>query len=206
MYLNLIKKRVNESNIKPLGVKAEYGVLLPIVKVNKKLHLLYEIRSEEIGTQPGEISFPGGKIEKAESPREAALRETVEELGIDQSKVEILGQLDYLIPPFNIALYPFLGYLKIENIKELKINKAEVKDIFLVPINYFLENEPERHLINCKHEINENFPYHLIKNGKDYDWRDGEYPINFYEYKNHIIWGMTARFTRNLIDKIKNKQ
>lgn len=204
MYLDLIKKRVKKSKIKPLGVKGKFAVLAPIIRLDDKLHLLYEIRSEQIG-QPGEVSFPGGRIENNETVREAAIRETEEELGLTREQIEIIGQLDYLIPPFNIAIYPFVGYLDISSLDEIDINEIEVKEIFTVPLNYFLENEPETHVVECRHEINENFPYHLIRNGKDYDWRMGEYPVNFYKYKDHVIWGMTARFTSNLIDKIKSK-
>lgn len=205
MYLDLIKKRIKNSQIKPLGVEARYAVLAPLIKLEDDLHLLYEIRSEDIGTQPGEVSFPGGKIEEGETAREAAIRETEEELGINKSQIEVFGQIDYLIPPFNIVLYPFTGFLKVDSLTDLEINKAEVQEIFTVPLNYFLENEPETHVVNCRHEINENFPYHLIRNGKEYDWREGEYPVNFYKYKDHVIWGMTARFTTNLINKVKNK-
>jgi len=205
MYKDLIKKRIKNSRIKPMGVKGKYAIFVPIIEVDDKLHLLYEIRAEEMGTQPGEVSFPGGRIEPGETAREAAVRETEEELGINGSNIELFGQLDYLIPPFNIALYPYVGHLKISGLDDLDINKAEVKEIFTVPINYFLENEPETHVISCRHEVNENFPYHLIRNGKDYDWRDFEYPVNFYKYNDYIIWGMTARFTTNFINKIKNK-
>ncbi|MCF8001801.1 MAG: CoA pyrophosphatase [Halanaerobiales bacterium] len=205
MYRDLIKKRIKNSRIKPMGVKGKFAIFVPIIEIENKLHLLYEIRAEEMGTQPGEVSFPGGRIEPGETAREAAVRETEEELGIDGSNIELFGQLDYLIPPFNIALYPFVGMLKIAGLEELDINRAEVKEVFTVPLNYFLENEPETHVISCRHEINENFPYHLIRNGKDYDWRDFEYPVNFYKYNDYIIWGMTARFTTNLINKIKNK-
>lgn len=204
MYKDLIKKRIKNSRIKPMGVKGKYAIFVPIIELEDRLHLLYEIRAEEMGTQPGEVSFPGGKIEPGETAREAAVRETEEELGIDGSNIELFGQLDYLIPPFNIALYPFVGHLKINGLDDLNINKAEVKEIFTVPLNYFLENEPETHVISCRHQVNENFPYHLIRNGKDYDWRDFEYPVNFYKYNGYIIWGMTARFTTNLINKIKN--
>ncbi|MGM0446599.1 MAG: NUDIX hydrolase [Bacillota bacterium] len=205
MYLDLIKKRIKNSVIQPLGVKGKFAILLPIIEKDNKLQLLYEVRAEDMGTQPGEVSFPGGRIENGETAREAAIRETEEELGITRDQIEIFGQIDYLVPLFNIALYPFVGYLKINSLDELDINKAEVKEVFTVPINYFLENEPETHTISCRYEINETFPYHLIPDGEDYDWRDGEYPINFYKYNGNVIWGMTARFTTNLIEKIKNQ-
>ncbi|MFO7815949.1 MAG: CoA pyrophosphatase [Halanaerobiales bacterium] len=203
MYIDLIKKKIKNSRIEPLGVKGKYAIFVPIIEIDERLHLLYEIRAEEMGTQPGEVSFPGGRIEQGETAIEAAVRETEEELGVSSEEIELFGQLDYLIPPFNIALYPFAGYLKISDLDQLNINRAEVKNIFTVPVNYFLENDPETHTIRCRHEINENFPYHLIRDGKDYDWRDFEYPVNFYKYKDYIIWGMTARFTTNLINKIK---
>lgn len=203
MYIDLIKKKIKNSRIEPLGVKGKYAIFVPIIEIDDRLHLLYEIRAEEMGTQPGEVSFPGGRIEQGETAIEAAVRETEEELGVSSEEIELFGQLDYLIPPFNIALYPFAGYLKISDLDQLNINRAEVKKIFTVPVNYFLENDPETHTIRCRHEINENFPYHLIRDGKDYDWRDFEYPVNFYKYKDYIIWGMTARFTTNLINKIK---
>jgi|SRR6056297_66716 len=205
MYIDTIKKRIKNSIIRPLGVKGEFAVLLPLVKLEGELHLIYEVRAEEMGTQPGEISFPGGRIEANETVREAALRETEEELGIERSNIELFGQLDYLIPVFNIALYPFLANINIPSLDVLEINEAEVKEVFSVPLNFFLQNEPETHIINCRYEINDNFPYHLIRNGEDYDWRDGQYPVHFYEYNNYVIWGMTARFTRNLIDKIKKE-
>lgn len=205
MYLDLIKKRIKNSVMQPLGVKGKFAILLPIIEKDNKLQLLYEVRAEDMGTQPGEVSFPGGRIENGETAREAAIRETEEELGISREQIEMFGQIDYLVPLFNIAIYPFVGYLKIKSLDELDINKAEVKEVFTVPINYFLENEPETHTISCKYEINENFPYHLIPDGEDYDWRDGEYPINFYEYNGNVIWGMTARFTANLIEKIKEQ-
>src|SRR6056297_2034224 len=135
MYLDLIKKRIKNSQIKPLGVKAKYAVLVPLLRLEDKLHLIYEIRSEEIGTQPGEVSFPGGRIEEGETAREAAVRETEEELGLDKKQIEVFGQMDYLIPPFNIALYPFTGFLKVDSLADLAINKAEVQEIFTVPLN-----------------------------------------------------------------------
>lgn len=57
-------------------------MLVPLVERPEGLCLLYEVRADTLGRQPGEVCFPGGRIEGVESPEECALRETEEELSI----------------------------------------------------------------------------------------------------------------------------
>lgn len=52
--------------------------------------------------------------------------------------------------------------------------------------------------------IREKFPYEKIPGGKNYDWKQGKYSVYFYEYQEYIIWGMTAKITKNFIDIIKS--
>jgi 8-oxo-dGTP pyrophosphatase MutT (NUDIX family) len=73
-----------------------------------------------LNTQPGEICFPGGGIEKNETPMKSSIRETCEELNIDESNIRVIGSTDYIITPFNLILYPFVGIL--ENIDFKNIN------------------------------------------------------------------------------------
>ena len=51
-------------------------MLVPLVERPEGLCLLYEVRADTLGRQPGEVCFPGGKMEGAESPESCALRET----------------------------------------------------------------------------------------------------------------------------------
>ena len=70
------------------------SVIVPIVNYNGSLHILFEVRAETLRTQPNEICFPGGKIEKYETPLEAALRDTYEEIGIYEDKKTITAKCD----------------------------------------------------------------------------------------------------------------
>ncbi|MCL6635645.1 MAG: NUDIX domain-containing protein, partial [Peptococcaceae bacterium] len=69
------------------------AVLLPLIEEGGTCSVLFEVRSDNLIRQPGEICFPGGKIEKAETgrPELTAVREAAEELGIRESQIELLG-------------------------------------------------------------------------------------------------------------------
>ena len=66
------------------------AVLIPLVKKDNSYSILFELRSKTMKRQPGEISFPGGIIENNESPKEACLRETFEEIGIKEEDIDII--------------------------------------------------------------------------------------------------------------------
>ena len=116
------------------------SVLIPIVKKDDTHYILFQVRSKNLKNQPNEISFPGGKIENNESPLDAVIRETCEELGTNVKNVNIISELDLLITPGNMIIHPFVGY--INNIDSLNINKDEVDHIFLVPVSYLLKHKP----------------------------------------------------------------
>ncbi|WP_243414739.1 NUDIX hydrolase [Sporosalibacterium faouarense] len=200
MDLNTIKNKIEGRNAKPLNVVKKYSVILPLVIVDGELHILYEVRSKNLNTQPGEISFPGGKVEEGENYKEAAIRETCEELNICKDDIKVLGELDYIVSPYNFKLHIYCGIIDNVDVNDIRCNKDEVDHIFTVPLNYFLRNNPMEYNIELETVIGEDFPYHLIQNGKEYNWRKGLYPVFFYEYNNYVIWGMTARFTKNFID------
>ena len=71
--------------------KGSAAVLIPILIRDGKYHVLYEVRSAKLKTQPGEVCFPGGRIEQGETPGEAAIREACEELCITRDQMEIVG-------------------------------------------------------------------------------------------------------------------
>ena len=93
-----IKDKLAHYEPKPLGEKGRYAVLLPLIYDVKtdKYQVLYQVRSEHI-SQPGEVSFPGGRVEDGETFQEAAIRETCEELNLAPDQIDIWGELDYLI-------------------------------------------------------------------------------------------------------------
>lgn len=202
MNLNDIKNIIKNTIPKPIDEGLRFSVFVPLIEINNELHLIYEVRSKSI-RQPGEISFPGGKIEDNESPEYAAIRETSEELGIDQSNIEIIGELDYATSKSGSFVYTFLGIIKNQDAASINFSKDEVDEIFFVPLFYFLENEPEKYYMNYYPKADNDFPYHMVNNGKDYNWENIRYPVYFYKYNNYIIWGLTAKITYSVVRKIK---
>ncbi|AOT69689.1 NUDIX hydrolase [Geosporobacter ferrireducens] len=205
MKTSYLKAITQHRQAKPEGDYKGFSILVPLLQVQNELHLLFEVRSENLKTQPGEICFPGGRIEMNESPEQCALRETAEELGLAEAAIELFGPLDYIVTPYNLILYPYLGTLPTINPQDFPINPDEVAALFTVPLSFFIENPPLEHPIHVKTEVDEDFPFDKIQNGRNYNWKMGSYPVLFYEYGEHIIWGMTARIVKNLVEIIQSK-
>ncbi|MGD9568430.1 MAG: CoA pyrophosphatase [Sedimentibacter sp.] len=205
MNLSEIKNIMKNASPKPIDDDLRFSVLLPLIEIGGELNLIYEVRSKSI-RQPGEISFPGGRIEEYESPEFAAVRETHEELGIKESNIEIISELDFATSKSGSFVYTFLGYINNTDAKKINFNKDEVSELFFVPLSYFIENEPEKYFMNYLPKADSDFPYHMVNNGKDYDWESIRYPVYFYKYKNYIIWGLTAKITYSFIRKIKKQR
>ena len=200
--LHKIKRRLKKTEPKPIDVAHKFSVFIPLIKVDGKTHLLYEKRAISLRNQPGEISFPGGRIEVGESPREAAIRETCEELLLKKNEIEIYSESDYLINPYSAIIYSFIGEIK-KDFDKIKPSKDEVDEAFLVPLDFFFKNKPKAYLNRLEYERAADFPYDLIPNGKNYKFKSGQEETLFYQYEDKIIWGFTAKITKNFIDKIK---
>ena len=178
------------------------SVLIPIVKKDNTHYILFEVRSKNLKTQPNEISFPGGKIENNESPLDAVIRETCEEIGTTKENIDIISPLDLLITPGNMIIHPFVGYLN--DYDNLNINKDEVDHIFLVPIPYLLEHNPSLYNNEVKIIPNDDFPYDIIPSKNNYKFATSNYRVLFYEYKDYVIWGITAKILENFLEFLKN--
>lgn len=202
MKISDIKDMINQKETQPIGKYSYFSVLVPIVNINDSHHLLFEVRSNDLKRQPNEICFPGGKTEKNETYSECAIRETCEELNIKKKQIELLGDLDYIITYSNFTLYPFLGSLNIDKLEDINCNKGEVSNVFTVPIDFFIKNKPLQYDAKTLPKINDDFPFNLIPNGKNYNWRSGQIPIYFYTYEDKVIWGLTARIINNFINNI----
>lgn len=187
-----------------LDIIEEYAVLIPLVDSNGQWKVIFELRSMNLNTQPGEISFPGGQVEEGESYKEAAIRETLEELNIEKKSIEVLGELDYLVSHSNISIHCFVGIISDVNVDNIIPNPDEVDHIFTVPLEYFIKNEPREYSLDLETKYNAEFPYNLIPNGKDYKFRNIVNRIYFYEYEDYIIWGYTAKMMKNFIDIVRD--
>ena len=204
MDLDRLTEVVNGRIPKALDAEGKYSVLIPLIKVDENWEIIYELRAKTLKSQPGEISFPGGRVEKDETFQETSVRETMEELLIQGDNIEIIGELDYLVSYSNFTIHCFLGVIKGINLKDIKPNKDEVDHLFSVPVDYFLKNEPEKYELDLMTVENEEFPYNLLPNGKNYNFRKGKHPVLFYKYNDYLIWGFTARMTKHLMELIKS--
>jgi 8-oxo-dGTP pyrophosphatase MutT (NUDIX family) len=199
-----IKEKIQNRIPGPTRIQHYFSVLIPLIEIEGETHLIYELRSQNLNTQPGEVSFPGGRIERGEEFSQAAVRECSEELLIPEEKIELLGEADYLITPFNFVIYAFVGKININSIEEIKVNNYEVEEIFTVPLAYFLEHQVEKYAAILKSEFDQDFPYHLLPQGEKYNPRQGDYQIYFYRYQDRVIWGITAEITKSFIDILKH--
>ena len=105
--------------------------------------------------------------------------------------------------PFNLIIDCYVGLIKDFDEKKLRLNPSEVEHIFTIPLDYLVSNNGKEYHIDSKLIMPDNFPYHKIQNGDKYNWKTSSYPIVFIEYKDHIVWGITARITRNFIKILK---
>ncbi|WP_286908138.1 NUDIX hydrolase [Clostridium sp. UBA1652] len=188
---------------KEIGSYKRTSVMILLYEENDEIYLILEKRALNLRHQPGDICLPGGKIEEGETPIEAAVRETVEELGIDKEDLEVYSAMDYLITPFSVIMYPFVA-----KIKELKdtYSKDEVDSLIKIPLKFLLENEPIYHEGELIVDRGEDFPYDLIRGGEGYKFSKCMYETYFYIWKDEVVWGHTARIIYALIELMKKNK
>lgn len=175
------------------------AVLLPLVNQGSELCVLFEKRSHKLERQPGEICFPGGKIEAVDGDAgTAAVRETCEELGLSSEHIELIAPLNIMVSPFNAIIYPFAAY--INNYDSIKANPDEVEQVFYVPLTYFLEHKPLEKIISLNLSVPDDFPFELIPHGENYPFRQGIFPQYFYIWQDKVIWGLTARILYHFVN------
>ncbi len=198
-------KKINEIFKQGCGkinhLQNDYAVLVPLIKSQDGLNLLFQIRSETLKRQPGEICFPGGKIEFGETPQKTAVREIYEEMGIRKRSVRILGLLDRIISMSMEVIYPYVGFINISKLDKIKFNE-EVSGVFSVPVEYFIKNKPKEYALTYNADekelsyVEEEFNY-LNKFADKI-----QYKVYSYDYENYRIWGITARIIYNLVQQM----
>ena len=159
------------------------AVLMPLVR-NEALgrwEVIFTKRAEHLKHHPGQISFPGGGYEAQDRDlSETATRETFEEIGISQNKIQLIGRLpqQQTVSQYNVT--PFVGI--VEQDYQFKIDENEVAEVFTAPFDFVTD------LTNQK-RVTETI------NGHQY---------NFYviQYKHYNIWGATAKILVNFTRRI----
>ena len=161
------------------------AVLIPVVDHPQPTVLLTQ-RSAHLNDHAGQISFPGGKIDPTDaSPRDAALREAWEEIGLGREFIDPIGYLDLYGTAFGFRILPTLA--RVRPGFELRINQAEVDDAFEVPLAFLMN--PANHQTRI------------------FRWNEGEFrgerrffAMPYSPSENaapYFIWGATAGMLRN---------
>lgn len=160
------------------------SVLIPLFSEDGQYMVLFTKRTNRVEHHKGQISFPGGAVDKDDgSLEETALREAYEEIGLLKSDVELLGRTDDMITIVSdFIVHPFVG--RIPYPYPFKINPHEVDNIVVIPLYVFMDKTSG----HIKDSVNvDGFIYHGTS----------------YEYQGHIIWGATARIMENFIHIVR---
>jgi 8-oxo-dGTP pyrophosphatase MutT (NUDIX family) len=156
------------------------AVLVPVVD-RAELTVLLTQRAIHLPQHPGQISFPGGKIEPSdETPLAAALREAEEEVGLEASVIDPIGYLDLYMTTQGFRIVPLLA--RIAPDYRLTLNPSEVDEAFEVPLQFLME--PGNHLKHSR------------------DWEGIKRYYFEIPFEHRKIWGVTAGILRNLYEKI----
>ncbi|WP_077329634.1 NUDIX hydrolase [Virgibacillus siamensis] len=204
MDLEAIQHKLEKHSPTVLGIEqfSKYAVLLPLIQRENGIHVLFEVRSHKMRRQPGEICFPGGRMDPVDkTDQDTAVRETSEELGIDAGQITNVAPLDFLITPFGMIIYPHAG--QIHHPEAIQPNPSEVDEVFEVPLSFFLENPPKVHYVQARMEPEADFPVELLPGGEDYDWRPRKIEELFYVYGDKVIWGLTAKILTHFVGLIR---
>ena len=158
------------------------AVLIPAI-ARPEITLLFTQRTAHLTAHAGQIAFPGGKTEPFDvDPLATALREAQEEIGLDPSGVEILGELPVYDTITGFRIHPVVGW--IERPSALVPDPFEVADVFEVPLAFALD--PRNH----------------ERDSYERDGRRREFFV--LRWQDRYIWGATAgilvNFARMMAD------
>lgn len=161
------------------------AVLVPLLKKDGEWSLLFTRRADNLVDHRGEVSFPGGAVEKMDHDFVAtALRETWEEIGLPPDKITILGSLHAFHTVSGYFLKPVIGVMDWP--VDVRNNPGEVARTFCIPIRWL------------SNQNNWDDRPRKLQNGETVS------VIHYHLYEGEILWGITARITHELI-KLINK-
>ena len=153
------------------------AVLVPVVKRDKELTVLFTRRTAHLNDHAGQISFPGGRAEPGDAgAAETAMRETREEIGLAAERVEVLGELPEYVTVTGYRVTPVVGLVTPP--LDLRPDDFEVAEVFEAPLAFLLDAE--------NHQRNSVF------------WEGHERHYYAIPYRDHYIWGATAGMLMNL--------
>ena len=153
------------------------AVLVPLIERPDGMTVMLTQRNDQLRDHPGQISFPGGRMEPVDAtPAATALRETQEEIGLPAQCVSVIGRLDRYVTRTGFDVTPIVGVVTPPF--AIDVDAREVAEVFEVPLTFILDSA------NHKRESR----------------RFAGRPRTYYSlrYADRYIWGATAGMLINL--------
>ena len=180
--------RVAVSGYRPAEIALEdrrdSAVLLLLHEERGAEHLLFQVRSSSLALHSGEIGFPGGTRHVDDGTLlDTALREVQEEIGVPRGHVEVFGQLDdALTHSSNYRIRPYAGALE-RGPRRFALDAGEVHSLLSIPVGFLLSPDSRG--------------WYPVD-------RDGVLePTPAFHYRDHVIWGATARVLERFLALIE---
>lgn len=159
------------------------AVLVPLVARPGGLTVMFTQRTDHLLHHAGQISFPGGHMEPGDgTPRETALRETEEEVGLDRRHVEIIGRLDRYVTRTGFSITPVVALVTPPF--ETNPDPEEVDEVFEVPLSFLLD------------------PANHQRHSREFEGRTREF--HAMPFGDYYIWGATAGMLINLYEVLRD--
>jgi len=156
------------------------AVLVPVTQ-RERPGVILTRRPGNLRSHPGQVAFPGGKIDGGETPVEAALREADEELAIAPANVRVIGSSDVYVTGTGFEVTPVLGVIPAD--LPLVPNPGEVESWFEVPLDILFDRS--------------NYAANTVV------WKGAERTYFEMEYDGYRIWGVTAAIIANLSRRMR---
>jgi 8-oxo-dGTP pyrophosphatase MutT (NUDIX family) len=170
---------LNPGPAPPAGALRPAGVLVALLPGDR---VLLTKRSSQLRHHPGQIAFPGGKVDPGDDgPVGAALRESAEEVGLPPALVEVLGCLP---PHRTVTGFAVTPVLALVGARFAPVAEAgEVDEVFSVPFAHVAD--PANYSVQSRH------------------WRGGERRYYAVPWGPYYIWGATALILRRLAERMR---
>lgn len=172
---------LNPDWVRPEGELKPAAVLAPIIMRPEGWTMLFTQRSVETPAHPGQVSFPGGRVQASDvDALDTALRETYEEIGLTHQSIEPLGAWDQYETGTGYRITPFVGLVYPDY--SLELDPREVASVFEAPISFLFDP--------ANHERREAV------------WQGQKRAYYAMPYGDHFIWGATAGMIRALYERL----
>jgi len=160
--------------------RRDAAVLVGVVDRGGQATVLLTERAGHLAAHPGQVAFPGGKIDPGETAEEAALREAQEEIGLAPEAVRVIGRAPRYLTGSGYRITPVLALVRPGF--RLRLNRAEVADAFETPLAFLMD--PANHRQGSR------------------VWQGATRTFFEMPYRERYIWGVTAGILRSLYDRL----